>query len=134
MTTDSTTAATVYSYDTADVLEGTASPELVEASLAAGDAGAVAAYLEAGVWRYVPDSDVEHHERHLGHDVVTVYVEVDEDEDEPEPTVEEIERLEQEAGQAGDLEQAALCRRALEGDAAARAECARVIRDAQAMD
>lgn len=48
-------------------------------------------------------------------------------------TDEQIERLEQEAGNAGDLEQAQLCRRALDGDTAARAECERVIRDAQAM-
>lgn len=50
-----------------------------------------------------------------------------------EITDEQLERLEQEAGSAGDLEMAATCRRALDGDTAARAECARVIRDAQAM-
>lgn len=50
-----------------------------------------------------------------------------------EITDEQIERLEQEAGEAGDQAQAQLCRRALDGDDAARAECERVIRDAQAM-
>lgn len=55
--------------------------------------------------------------------------------EEPAATItdEQIERLEQEAGNAGDLEQAQLCRRALDGDDAARDECERVIRDAQAM-
>lgn len=58
-----------------------------------------------------------------------------EDLDAEAPTVtdEQIEALEREAGEAGDLEQAQLCRRALDGDAAARAECASAIHDAQAM-
>jgi hypothetical protein len=40
-----------------------------------------------------------------------------------------IADLEQEAANAGDSEQVTLCRKALDGDAAARAECARVILD-----
>lgn len=90
MTNDSTTTrtATVYSYDTADALEGTASPELVAESLSREDQGGVcAAYLEDGVWRYVPDSEVDHYTRHLGTVVVSVYV-LTEDEDEPAPVVE----------------------------------------------
>lgn len=43
----------------------------------------------------------------------------------------QIEKLSIEAGEHGDLEQVALCQRALAGDAAARAECARVIVDAR---
>lgn len=47
-------------------------------------------------------------------------------------TDDQIEALRIEAGQAGDATQVAICQRALDGDAAARAECARVIADAQA--
>lgn len=47
-------------------------------------------------------------------------------------TTAQVEALENEAGQAGDLEQVAICRKALEGDRAAWAECERVIADAQA--
>jgi hypothetical protein len=43
-----------------------------------------------------------------------------------------IAALRDEAGQAGDLEQAVICTRALDGDAGARAECERVIADAAA--
>jgi hypothetical protein len=50
------------------------------------------------------------------------------------PTDTEIEALRYEAGCAGDTEQVAICDRALQGNDAARAECARVIADAQAMD
>ena len=46
-------------------------------------------------------------------------------------TDDQIEALRIEAGQAGDATQVAICQRALDGDAAARAECARVIADAQ---
>ena len=49
-------------------------------------------------------------------------------------TDEQIAALRDEAAQAGDLDQVAICERALAGDAAARAECARVIDDAQAAD
>jgi len=53
----------------------------------------------------------------------------------PQATItdEQIEALRTEAGAAGDLDQVAICDRALlEGDAEARAECARVIADAEA--
>lgn len=45
---------------------------------------------------------------------------------------EQIERLRQEAGQAGDSAQVAICDRALAGSARATAICARIIRDAHA--
>jgi hypothetical protein len=48
-------------------------------------------------------------------------------------TDEQIEALRVEAGAAGDLDMAMICQTALDGDATARAECARVIADAQAM-
>lgn len=52
-------------------------------------------------------------------------------------TDDQIRALETEAGAAGDLDMAAICRVALgeeDGDeAAARAECVRVIREAEAM-
>lgn len=48
-------------------------------------------------------------------------------------TDEQIEALCSEAASAGDLEQVAICERALDGDEAARHECVRVIRDAEAM-
>lgn len=44
----------------------------------------------------------------------------------------QIKALRSEAGSAGDLEQVAICDRALRGDDDARAECARVIADAAA--
>lgn len=47
-------------------------------------------------------------------------------------TTSQIKSLSDEAGQAGDLEQVAICSRALDGDQAAWAECERVIADAQA--
>lgn len=50
-----------------------------------------------------------------------------------EITAEQVQALEAEAGQAGDLEQAAICRKALEGDGGAWAECERVIAAAAAM-
>jgi len=49
-------------------------------------------------------------------------------------TDDDIEALYGEAGQAGDLEMAAICQRALDGDEAARGECERVILDARAQD
>lgn len=48
-------------------------------------------------------------------------------------TTEQVRVLRDEAGQAGDTEQAAICTAALDGDEAARAECERVIADAAAM-
>lgn len=48
-------------------------------------------------------------------------------------TDEQIATLRAEAGAAGDMAQVAICDRALRGSAAARAECARVIAEAQAM-
>ncbi len=50
-----------------------------------------------------------------------------------EITDSDIEALATEAGAHGDSEQVELCRAALEGDAAARTECERVIRDARAL-
>lgn len=44
----------------------------------------------------------------------------------------QIRKLSNEAAEAGDLEQVAICDRALAGDAEAIAECARVIADAAA--
>lgn len=67
--------ATVMSYDTGSELEGVASEGLVEASADAGDTGAVAAYRDdAGVWHYVPDSQIDHYRCHLREEVVTVFV------------------------------------------------------------
>jgi hypothetical protein len=66
----------VLDYDTADRLDGSASEELVEQSVAAEPTGAVAAYRDDdGSWQYVPDCDVERMRR-LGCDVQTVYVEL----------------------------------------------------------
>ena len=50
------------------------------------------------------------------------------------PTDTQLEALRTEAGQAGDLAQVALCDRALDGDAAALAACARVITYAAAQE
>ena len=47
-------------------------------------------------------------------------------------TDEQIADLQTEAGEAGDRAQVALCRKALAGDAAARAECEAVILEARA--
>lgn len=46
-------------------------------------------------------------------------------------TDQQIRMLSQEAGQAGDMKQVAICNRALAGSARARRECARVIRAAR---
>lgn len=46
----------------------------------------------------------------------------------------DIRALRAEAHDAGDLAMAAICKMALDGDAAARAECQRVIDDAKAQD
>lgn len=48
-------------------------------------------------------------------------------------TDEQIDRLHTEAGNAGDERMARICERALDGDEAAKRECARVIADAAAM-
>lgn len=48
-------------------------------------------------------------------------------------TTDQIRQLRTEAGQAGDLDQVALCDKALAGDREAREECARVISDTEAM-
>jgi hypothetical protein len=50
------------------------------------------------------------------------------------PTDTQIKALQIEASEAGDHAQAYICARALIGDADARAECARVIADAQAAE
>lgn len=81
MTNDSTNAR-VYSYDTADELDGAPTSELIEASRAA-PCGAVLAYCEAGVWHYVPDAREDFFRRICGEEVRTVYVMV---EDDGEPT------------------------------------------------
>ncbi len=47
-------------------------------------------------------------------------------------TDDQIRTLSDEAGAHGDLEMVAICQRALEGDAAAIAECVRVIASAEA--
>lgn len=44
----------------------------------------------------------------------------------------QMEALREEAGAHGDLEQVAICDRALDGSEADRAECARVIAEAEA--
>lgn len=49
-------------------------------------------------------------------------------------TLAQIEALRTEAGEHGDIDQVAICDRALAGDASAVAECERVIRDATAQD
>lgn len=49
-----------------------------------------------------------------------------------EITNSDIRKLSNEAAEHGDLDQVAICERALEGDADARAECERVIRYARA--
>lgn len=49
-----------------------------------------------------------------------------------EITDEQIEALRVEAGAAGDTDQVTICDRVLAGDPEARAECARVIREAAA--
>jgi hypothetical protein len=46
----------------------------------------------------------------------------------------QLEALKTEAGEAGDLEQVAICDRALDGDADALAECGRVIAHASAQE
>lgn len=46
-------------------------------------------------------------------------------------TTDQIRTLRDEAGAHGDLEMVAICQRALAGDAAAIAECVRVIRSAE---
>lgn len=48
-------------------------------------------------------------------------------------TDEQIKALRSEARAAGDMRQAHICNMALDGDDAARAECVRVIRAAEAM-
>jgi hypothetical protein len=70
-----TTKARVMDLETSSVLSGSPTAELCEQSEAAGPTGAVSAYEEAGEWHYVAPSDVDRHVRHLGCDVVTVYVE-----------------------------------------------------------
>jgi hypothetical protein len=49
-----------------------------------------------------------------------------------EITDDQIERLQQEAAQAGDSAQVAICERAMTGDDDARRECQRVVADAAA--
>ena len=48
------------------------------------------------------------------------------------PTTEQIEALRNEAGEAGDMAQVAICDRALDGDESAIAACGDVIADAAA--
>lgn len=49
-------------------------------------------------------------------------------------TTEQIQALLSEAGEHGDLEQVAICEKALAGDTQARRECERVIAAARAME
>lgn len=73
--TSKNTMRYVLDYDTVNVLEGVPSDELVAASDAAGDTGAVPAYRDVdGVWQYVAPSMRDQYRR-MGHDVITVYVE-----------------------------------------------------------
>jgi len=51
-----------------------------------------------------------------------------------EITSDQITSLMREAGEAGDLAQVAICRKALDGDDDAIAECARVLAEAASMD
>lgn len=61
--------------ETGSVLAGTASDDLVRES-ADVDTGVVNACRDAaGVWQYVPESQVDHFRRNLREDVRTVYVE-----------------------------------------------------------
>ena len=65
----------VMDYETAEVLAGRASAELIEQSEHAEPTGAVPAYRDGnGVWQYVAPSDVEHFRRNLGTETQTVYV------------------------------------------------------------
>lgn len=68
-------AYSVYSYDTGSQCEGAPTEDLVRASLAAGDTGAVHARYdsEAAEWDYVRADDVERCERRGDH-VRVVYV------------------------------------------------------------
>ena len=85
----------------------TVKDRLDAAAAAAGYGIRWGTYRETGTWEY--------HE-------VEVYSTIDDS---------DIEALRQEAGQAGDAEQVTLCDMALAGDDEARAECARVIRQAR---
>lgn len=59
--------------------------------------------------------------------------EAESEEIEPQPVTDsQLSKLSNEASEAGDLEQVAICERALAGDAEAHVECAKVIRNAQA--
>jgi hypothetical protein len=69
--------------------------------------------------------------RDLSDIVVGCRVEVGTEECEVAPSAAQIGALRAEAGAAGDLEQVAICDRALAGDDVARTECARVIAAAQ---
>lgn len=81
MATTETVVGSVMDYGSGAPLEGEPSVELALRSAAAGDSGAVAAYRDAdGVWQYVADSQVGHARTHLGHDVVTVWVDADAEE------------------------------------------------------
>ena len=51
-----------------------------------------------------------------------------------EPTRRQIQALSDEAASHGDLEQVELCERALDGDMAARRECAKAIANAAAQE
>jgi hypothetical protein len=68
--------ASVMDYQTGAEMDGTASAELIEASLAEhSGTGAVAAYRdEHGVWQHVPESQESFFRDQRGEDVRTVYV------------------------------------------------------------
>jgi hypothetical protein len=68
-----TKLTTVYDYQTGSALDGDASPSLEDASLAAGDTGAVCARLDDGKWSPIR-SDRADQLRAQGSEIRTVYV------------------------------------------------------------
>lgn len=122
------TTTTLYTHD-GDTLRGEASALLVLRSLEAADetdradgvGSTVLAYREGSEWHYVPESRAGFYRNQRGEDVIGVRVEVDMDA--------RIGALRTAAGEAGDLEQVAVCDRALGGDREAVAACVAVIMD-----
>jgi len=69
---------TVYNYDISEILDGEPSEDLIAASQDAEPTGAVPAFRdEDGIWQYVEPSRRDFYERHLHHEIITVYVEMD---------------------------------------------------------
>ena len=67
---------TLLDYNTAVILDGVPSDELVAASRAAGETGAVSAWLDGETWQHVPDCEASRYSA-FGRAVTTVYVELD---------------------------------------------------------